>query len=75
MRPWIIRAPETGMMDLTLTPVYDNGAGMNTQSDSKQVAASNHQMLGYYNGTLKAGDRVINVKNAFGWAEQSVGNW
>lgn len=75
MKPWKIKSSETDILDLVLTPVYDNGAGVASSSDSKQVAASNHQMFGRFNGVLKPEGKTINLKNAFGWAEQHIGKW
>jgi hypothetical protein len=76
MSPWKIKTEATDMLDLTLTPIYDNSAGTNTPAtDSKKVIASNHQMLGHFNGAIRAGDRRLEIKNAFGWAEEHIGNW
>ncbi len=79
MAPWHIRTPYTDMMDLILTPTYENSGGGGgtggSEEDKKKVAAANHQMYGYFNGTLNAGGKKIEIKNAFGWAEEHIGNW
>ena len=59
------------MLDLTLTPVYDKSSG----ADVGMVQAETHQLFGHYNGTIKAGGRTLQIKNAFGWAEQHSGGW
>ncbi len=67
MEPWRMKS-ESDAVDLTLTPVYLKGSGGNS-------AASTNQVYGHFNGTLKAGSRVIRVDNAFGWAEEMIGSW
>ena len=71
MKPWRISAPETGLLDLELTPTFDRSDSERPDSGSAPL----HQCFGHFNGTLKAGDRTLNIKNAYGWAEQVIGNW
>lgn len=75
MAPWRMKTEVTDTVDLTLTPIYDKGSGVNSNADSQKVVASSHQMFGHFNGMLKAGGRTVKVKDAFGWAEEHIGNW
>jgi len=67
MKPWTMKTLESDEVDLTLTPVYQKASGGNQ--------SQNNQVFGRFNGTFRAGDRKIALKNAFGWSEQIVGNW
>ncbi|HOX29425.1 MAG TPA: DUF2804 domain-containing protein [bacterium] len=73
--PWTIKTSVSNKLDLKLTPTYENAGGTSSGGDSSKVVAANHQMFGHYSGTLRAGDRTIHLKNAYGWAEEHIGNW
>lgn len=68
MKPWKIRTAATNALDLTLTPQYQ-------KASSGKSDAQNNQVFGLFSGVLRAGGRTINVRDAFGWSEQVIGNW
>lgn len=71
LEPWTIKTEISDMMNLTLIPAWDCSGG----TDSGPIKAMNHQCFGYFSGTLRAGDKIIDVDKAFGWAEEHIGGW
>jgi hypothetical protein len=71
MKPWRLYTSDTNAVDLVLTPVWDKAAGVN-MGDTK---TGTHQCFGHFSGTVRAGDRTVEIRNAFGWAEEHIGNW
>ncbi len=65
--PWTIKTPGTGRVNLVLTPLYEKSGGA--------AGNQNNQMFGHFDGTIIAGPHTIEIRKAFGWAEQVVGNW
>jgi hypothetical protein len=70
-KPWRLHTTDTGDVDLVLTPMWDKAAGVN-MGDTK---TGTHQCFGHFKGTVRAGDRVVQINKAFGWAEEHIGNW
>jgi len=71
MAPWKLETPESGDVDLQLDPFYDKITGINLFV----IATGCHQCFGRFNGTVRAGGRTIEIRNAIGWAEESVSKW
>jgi hypothetical protein len=72
LRPWRVRAPASGSVDLTFTPVYDKVTRMRAG-----VAASTvDQCFGHWSGTIVPADHTpIAVDGIFGWAEEATWRW
>jgi len=74
MKPWKIRTDTTDMLDLVLTPFYDKTGGPENGSDSGGSGGL-HQCFGHFSGKIKIPGRTLDIRKAFGWAEQVIGNW
>ena len=63
---------ENGLLELTLTPCYDNF----TQKNFLVIHNRCHQVFGYYNGFVKtrAGE-IINIENMWGFCEYAKNRW
>jgi len=72
MKPWRIRTGITDDLDLVLTPTFDKTGGKSSEGSK---TGGTHQCFGHFNGRVRAGDRIVQIKNAFGWAEQVIGGW
>ena len=75
MKPWHIKTDVSEDLDLELTPVYDRTGGADSVETGGNAQSGTHVCFGFFNGKVPAGDRPVNIRNAWGWAEQVVGNW
>jgi hypothetical protein len=71
MAPWRVRAPRSGMIDLTLTPTYPKSTRLNLGL----VATGGTCAFGTWKGTVRAGGREIAVDGLIGWAEEFSHRW
>ena len=69
--PWRVRAPHSGMIDLTLTPIYPKTTGLNLGL----FATGGTCVLGTWKGTIRAGENEIVVDRMIGWAEEFAHRW
>lgn len=71
LKPWRF-VDETGLLDLTMTPVYDN----DTQTKMAFVNNRCHQIFGRFNGTVILPDGTTQiVENLLAFCEHAVNNW
>jgi hypothetical protein len=71
MSPWRVRAPRTGMIDLTLTPTLTHTPGLNLGV----VASGGTVAFGTWSGRVCAGGRELRIEGLVGWAEEFVHRW
>jgi hypothetical protein len=72
LRPWTIRTPHSGRVDLTFAPVYDKVSRL----QGGVVAQSVDQCFGTYAGRVVPDDGdPITVDGLFGWAEEATWRW
>ncbi|MEZ5117623.1 MAG: DUF2804 domain-containing protein [Candidatus Nanopelagicales bacterium] len=72
LRPWRIRDPRSGRLDLTLTPFHDRTARTELGLLGSQV----HQCFGTWSGwVVTDDDERIEVDNVRGWAEEARQKW
>jgi hypothetical protein len=69
--PWRVHAPHSGMIDLTLTPIYPKTTGLNLGL----VATGGTCVFGTWKGTIRAGGREIAIDGLIGWAEEFAHRW
>lgn len=68
MKPWTMRTTDTDTLDLKLTPKYQ-------KASSGSSSSQNNQVFGLFSGKIRVGGRTIDLRDAFGWSEQVIGNW
>jgi hypothetical protein len=71
MEPWRIRTEYSDVLDLKFTPFFDKAQNISLGVLSTQT----HQCFGHYSGVIKIADKIINVKNLMGWAEEQIARW
>lgn len=72
MKPWTIRTKFSDDVDLKFTPFYERIAATN----AKIIVSEVHQMIGYYEGTVKiAPDKILRVRNMLGCIEEHIAKW
>lgn len=69
LSPWTIKSNDS-LVDLTFTPILDR----NDDTDVLVIKSLQHQVFGKFNGTLKAGEVIIKIKDKVSFAEK-VTNW
>jgi hypothetical protein len=69
--PWRVRAPHSGMIDLTFTPSYVKTTGLNLGV----FASGGTCVFGTWDGIIHAGGREIAVDRLIGWAEEFAHRW
>ncbi|MBX7160862.1 MAG: DUF2804 domain-containing protein [Acidimicrobiia bacterium] len=71
-RPWRIRAPRSGRVDLEFVPFCDRAATLDLGVLSTRV----HQCFGRFHGTVVSDDGdEIAVTDLLGWAEEHIARW
>lgn len=71
MKQWTFRE-ENGLLELTLTPSYDNY----TQKNFVVIHNRCHQVFGRYDGFVKTRDgNKINIENMWGFCEHAKNRW
>ena len=68
---WRVRAPHSGAIDLTLTPIYPKTTRLNLGL----LATGGTCAFGSWNGTVRAADREIAIDGLIGWAEEFAHRW
>lgn len=59
-------------IDLIFTPIIDR----NDDTNALIIASYQHQLFGYFNGTIKTNDnQIIEFKNSFGFLEKVINRW
>jgi hypothetical protein len=71
MAPWHVRAPHSGMIDLTLTPLHPKTTGL----DLGLIATGGTCVFGTWKGTVRAGGDEIAIDGLIGWAEEFAHRW
>ncbi len=71
MKPWHIHADYSKMIDLTLTPFYQQA----TKLSLGVMSTGGVCCFGRWNGTLKFEDKVVHVRDLVGWAEEFSHRW
>mgnify|MGYP003527576232 CR=1 FL=1 len=71
MKPWTIQTKFTNDVDLTFTPFFERIASTN----AKIIVSEVHQMIGYYDGTIKMPDKILRVRNMLGCIEEHIAKW
>jgi hypothetical protein len=69
--PWRVRAPHSGMIDLTLTPTVTHSPRLNLGV----LATGGTVAFGTWNGTVRAAARELRIDGLIGWAEEFVHRW
>jgi hypothetical protein len=71
MKQWTFKE-ENGLLELTLTPDYDNF----TQKNFVVIHNRCHQVFGRYDGFVKTLDgKKINIENMRGFCEHAKNRW
>ena len=71
-RPWIIRAPRSGLVDLRFAPAYEKRLDIQLGLG----AAKAHVCFGHFTGTVRTErDETIAIEHLFGWAEEMRAHW
>jgi hypothetical protein len=69
--PWRVRAPHSGMIELTLAPRY----AKTTRLDLGLFCTGGTCVFGTWHGTVRAAGREIAVRDLVGWAEEFAHRW
>ena len=70
MKPWTFRS-EKGDINLTFTPCIDRYANTNALI----IQSKQHQVFGYFSGTIKVEDKEFHLNNLLGFAERVTNRW
>ena len=70
MSPWTFTSNDN-TLNLTFTPIIDRFDPL----DLKVVMMIPHQVFGYFSGTIKLQDRVLEIKDFLGFAEKVHNKW
>jgi hypothetical protein len=71
MSPWRVRAPHSGMIDLTLTPTLIKTVGLNLGL----LASGGTVAFGSWSGVVRAEGREVRLDRVMGWAEEFGHRW
>lgn len=72
MKPWKVRAPLSGDVNLLFEPIVERRAG----TDAVLVRSQVHQVFGIWSGTVRGEQgQTIEIPYLFGWAEQHRALW
>lgn len=70
MDEWQIKS-EDGLLNITFSPLYDNY----TQNKFVIISTSCHQVYGYFKGSVKIDDQIIEFDNLLGFIEEAKNRW
>ena len=70
MSPWTLTC-KNGDINLTFNPIIDRYSNTNVLI----IQSNQHQVFGYFSGTIKVENRVIEFKNLLGFAEKVMNRW
>lgn len=68
---WRVRAPHSGAIDLSLTPLHAKKVGL----DLGLLATGGTCVFGRWHGVVRAADREICIDGLLGWAEEFAHRW
>jgi hypothetical protein len=72
MAPWSIQTPDSRLVDLRFTPVYERVSKGGTPAYSSEV----HQLFGSYDGRISDDCGVsYELTQLFGWIEDHTARW
>lgn len=71
MKPWTIRSKFSETVHLTFTPFFERVAN----TDAKLIRSEVHQMIGYYNGTIKLENCSLRISQMIGCVEEHIAKW
>ena len=78
MKPWRLTAPTSAdhdgdgaLVELVFTPSFDRF----TKTNAIVIFSQVHQMLGTFEGTIRAGSKEFVIRDVFGWAEEHIALW
>ena len=71
MKPWTIRSKFSETVHLTFTPFFERVAN----ADAKLIRSEVHQMIGYYNGTIKLENCSLRISQMIGCVEEHIAKW
>ncbi len=71
MRPWRVRAHESGAVDLTLEPVFAHRSRVSVGL----LASGGVCCFGRWHGTIRVDGREMRVRNLVGWGEEFAHRW
>jgi hypothetical protein len=71
MRPWRVRAPHSGMVDLTLHPIIAQRSGLSLGL----LRSGGVCCFGRWQGTIGCESEVLQVGDLMGWAEEFDHRW
>lgn len=72
LKPWKLRTPGSGQVDLTFTPFHDH----RTRTEAGLLATKADQCFGHYSGQIRTDDGdTIDVDHLLGWAEEVHMRW
>ena len=68
--PWKLSS-KNGDIDLTFNPIIDRYSNTNVLI----IQSKQHQVFGYFSGTIKVGDKEFKFENLLGFAEMVMNRW
>ena len=71
MRPWHVRAPHSGMIDLTFEPMLVRSARLNLGV----LRSGGVCCFGRWNGLIRFADEQLQIRSLIGWAEEFDHRW
>jgi hypothetical protein len=71
MKPWRLTAPHTNMLDLTLTPHYEE----KTKLSLGVMSTGGVNCFGRWNGVIRFEGQEVQIKDMMGWAEEFRHRW
>ncbi|MBM4267624.1 MAG: DUF2804 family protein [Deltaproteobacteria bacterium] len=71
MRPWRVRAEHSGMLDVTLEPLFAH----RTRMSLGVLETGGVCCFGRWSGTLRVEGNEIRVRDVIGWAEEFAHRW
>ena len=71
MRPWRVRAPHSGMVDLTLEPIVAH----RTRTSLGVLSTGGVCCFGRWHGTIRVDGEDVRIRELVGWAEEFAHRW
>jgi hypothetical protein len=71
MRPWRVRAPHSGMLDLTLEPIVAH----RTRTSLGLLSTGGVCCFGRWHGTIRVDGEDVRIRELVGWAEEFAHRW
>lgn len=70
MKPWTFRSSD-GSIDMRFTPIIDRRSDTNLLI----LRSNQHQVFGYFDGVIRAGEREYPINHKLGFAEKVFNRW